>query len=91
MSNIHYGIGCDKCGMIFSSNHPTDNRTPPHNCKPKVDRLAIELEMQALISERQGYITCNQERVSNGNSVGYDELTFDELASQFRALAEKLQ
>ncbi len=49
----------------------------------------LEIEMQALICEREGYIAENQQRLATGNSVAYGADHFFELASRFRELGKE--
>jgi hypothetical protein len=45
-----------------------------------------ECEFQALISEREGLIAENQNRIACGDSTAYPESRFQELAARFRQL-----
>ena len=45
-----------------------------------------EVELQALITEREGMIALNKQREHLGQSMGYDDENFDMLAEKMRAL-----
>jgi len=53
--------------------------------------LKIKLEMEALISEREGMIALNKEREINDLSLAYGESAFNDLAIKFSKLALKIK
>ena len=46
----------------------------------------VEIELQALITEREGMVAYNQYRCLRGETVAYPDEAFLELAEQIRAL-----
>lgn len=46
------------------------------------------IELEALITEREGMIAENEHRTRNGNSIAYGDEAFDLLAAKMRALKE---
>jgi hypothetical protein len=44
------------------------------------------IQLQALITEREGYLAENTHRIACGNSIAYGAEAFNELAEQIRAL-----
>lgn len=58
---------------------------------PEEQLLAIKLEMQALISEREGMLALNAYRERRGEAQGYDDGCFYENGEAFTKLAQKLE
>lgn len=52
--------------------------------------LKIEIELQALITEREGMVASNKFREDSCQALAYGEGAFDELADKIRALAEQI-
>lgn len=48
----------------------------------------IELELEALLTEREAMIAANQERLSLGEAIAYDYNHFMYIASQIRKLKD---
>lgn len=46
----------------------------------------VEIELQALITEREGMIAENQQREHLGNSMAYDDDSFLTIANKMRKL-----
>jgi hypothetical protein len=55
-----------------------------------LDRYS-EIELQALVTEREAMIAANQERLSLGEAIAYDYNHFAYLASQIRELEKNLK
>ncbi len=53
--------------------------------------LNIELQIEQLITEREGMVAENQQRVHRGESLAYGEADFQNLNSQFTKLLEDLR
>ncbi len=45
--------------------------------------LNIRLQMEMLITEREGMIAANQQRIHRGESLAWEESNFQALSSQF--------
>ena len=48
--------------------------------------MKIDIELQALVTEREGMVTANIERQHRGEALAYPESCFIQLASEIRAL-----
>ena len=53
--------------------------------------LNIRLQMETLITEREGMIAENQQRIHRGESLGYTEMQFATLSNEFTKLLEVLR
>ena len=52
--------------------------------------LNIRLQMEALITQREGMLAENQHRLNRGEAVAYRDAAFLQLASEFMQLREGL-
>jgi len=52
------------------------------------EELEKEIELQALLTIREGYIAENKQREATGQSMAYSDAHFNELAEMIRALKE---
>lgn len=52
--------------------------------------LGIRLQMEALISSREGMLALNKERESHGYALAYSEEAFDNLRKSFEELIAQL-
>ena len=55
------------------------------------NNLAIYIQLEALISEREGMIAENKRRESVGHSMAYDDNAFNYNAQDMRKLLSKVQ
>jgi hypothetical protein len=55
------------------------------------DNLKVLIELEALITEREGMKACNEDRCSRGERQGYAEESFRAFADDIRALAAKVK
>ncbi len=53
--------------------------------------LNIELQIEMLITEREGMIAANQQRIHRGESLAWEESNFQGLNDQFARLLEDLK
>ncbi len=53
--------------------------------------LNIELQIEMLITEREGMVAANQERIHRGESLAWEQSNFEALNSQFARLLEDLK
>ena len=53
--------------------------------------LNIRLQMETLITEREGMIAENQQRIHRGESLAYTEMQFATLSNEFTKLLEVLR
>ncbi len=51
------------------------------------DNLLVRIQLEALISEREGMIAENKQREATGNSMAYNDTAFNYNAEDIRALA----
>jgi hypothetical protein len=51
--------------------------------------LALRIELEALISEREGMVADNMQRQAVGSSMAWDGNAFDEIARKIRAIGTK--
>lgn len=55
------------------------------------DELKTRIELEALITEREGMLALNKERESHGYALGYGEAAFLKLANEMRKLKDCLE
>ncbi len=53
-------------------------------------KLSFEIQMEALITEREMMVSENQQRVHRGESMAYTKGSFEALIVQFNNLREEL-
>ncbi len=53
--------------------------------------LNIELQIEMLITEREGMVAANQERIHRGESLAWEQSNFEALNNQFARLLEDLK
>lgn len=53
-------------------------------------QVKLQLEAMALMVEVEGMKACNQDRLSNGHSIAYDDMAFQGMADAIRNIANQI-
>ena len=52
--------------------------------------LELRIELEELITEREGMMTLNSSRINQGWSIAYDDVSFNDVKERMRAIRGKL-
>lgn len=80
-------VKCARCHTLQYEDGDHQGFPMPHICKPVVDKsITYRIRLEMLVTQREGMIAENQQRIAEGHSMAYTGEAFVEVENELKQL-----